>query len=102
MKANATQIRAALDQPKADMRLYLLHGPDEAGAMELAARLARAIGPDVERIDIDSKTLRSSPGALADEAASLSLFGGKRLIRVTGIDEFAVEAITLLLGAEQA
>lgn len=102
MKANATTIRTALDNPKPDTRFYLLHGPDEAGAMEMAARLARAIGPDVERIDIESKTLRSSPGQLADEAASLSLFGGKRLIRVTGIDEFAVEAVTLLLGAEQA
>ncbi|MCW3846788.1 DNA polymerase III subunit delta [Sphingomonas sp. LB-2] len=102
MKANATQIRAAIDNPKPDTRLYLLHGPDEAGANELAARLARAIGPDVERIDIESKELRSSPGRLADEAASLSLFGGKRLIRVSGIDEFGAEAVALLLAAEAA
>jgi DNA polymerase-3 subunit delta len=102
MKASAAQIRAALDAPKPDTRLYLLHGPDEAGAAELAGRLARALGPDTERIDIDSKELRSSPGRLADEAASMSLFGGARLIRVTGADEFAVEAITLLLAAERA
>lgn len=102
MKASAAQIRAALDAPKPDMRLYLLHGPDESGATELAARLARALGPDAERVDIDSKTLRGSPGQLADEAASMSLFGGARLIRITGIDEHAVEALTLLLAAERA
>lgn len=102
MKASATQIRNAIDSPRPDIRLYLLHGPDEAGANELAARLARAIGPDVERIDIEAKELRSSPGRLADEAASLSLFGGKRLIRVTGIDEFGAEAAALLLAAEAA
>lgn len=102
MKASAAQIRAALDAPKPDTRLYLLHGPDESGAAELAARLARALGADAERIDIDSRELRSSPGRLADEAASMSLFGGARLIRVTGVDEFAVEAMTLLLAAERA
>jgi len=102
VKASPAQIRAALDAPKPDMRLYLLHGPDESGAMELAARLGRALGPDAERIDMDSKGLRSSPGQLADEAASMSLFGGARLIRVTGVDEHAVEAITLLLASERA
>lgn len=102
MKASGTQIRAELDSPNSKFRLYLLHGPDESGADELAARLARAMGPDVERVDMDSKTLRDSPGRLADEAASMSLFGSKRLIRVQGVDESAAEAINLLLNAEVA
>lgn len=102
MKATAPQIRAAMDAPKPELRLYLLHGPDESGAAELTTRLARALGSDAERIDIDGKELRSNPGRLADEAASMSLFGGARLIRVTGADEFTVEAMTLLLSAERA
>lgn len=102
MKASAAQIRSALDAPRDDIRLYLLHGPDESGATDLAARLARAIGPDVERVDLDAKTLRDSPGRLADEAASMSLFGSKRLIRVMGAEDAAVEAFALLLGAEVA
>ncbi len=102
MKASAAQIRAAVDAPKPDTRLYLFHGPDEAGASELAARLARALGPEAERIDVDMKALRDQPGRLADEAASLSLFGGVRYVRVSGIEEGAAEAVTLLLGAERA
>lgn len=102
MKASAAQIRAAVDAPKPDTRLYLFHGPDEAGAADLAARLARALGPEAERVDIDMKMLRDQPGRLADEAASLSLFGGTRYIRVSGIEEGAAEAVTLLLGAERA
>jgi DNA polymerase III subunit delta len=102
MKASAAQIRAELDAPGSKVRLFLLHGPDESGADELAGRLARALGPDVERIDLDSRILRDSPGRLADEAASMSLFGSKRLIRVQGVDEGAVEAFSLLLGAEVA
>lgn len=102
MKASAAQIRAAVDKPKPETRLYLFHGPDEAGAADLADRLARALGPQAERVDLDMKALREQPGRLADEAASLSLFGGARYIRLSGIEESAGEAISLLLGAERA
>jgi DNA polymerase III subunit delta len=102
MKATASQIRAAVDKPNPDTRLYLFHGPDEAGAAELAERLARALGPEAERVDVDMKSLRDQPGRLADEAASLSLFGGVRYVRVAGIEEGAIEAVTLLLEAERA
>lgn len=102
MKASAAQIRAAVDKPNPATRLYLFHGPDESGAAELAERLARALGPEAERVDIDMKALREQPGRLADEAASMSLFGGARYIRVAGIEEGVGEAIALLLGAERA
>lgn len=101
MKATAPQIRAAMSAPSPDIRLYLLHGPDEAGAADLAARLARALGPDVERVDFDGPTLRADPARLADEAASLSLFGGRRYLRATVGDE-ACEAAQALLDAPRA
>lgn len=102
MKANFNQIRAALDAPSPDIRLYLLHGPDEAGAADLAQRLARTMGPEAERVDLDGAALRGDPARLADEAASLSLFGGKRFIRVAGAGEESLAALTTLLDAEQA
>lgn len=101
MKASAAQIRGAVDKPNPSTRFYLFHGPDEAGGAELAERLARALGPDVERIDLDMKALREQPGRLADEAASLSLFGGVRFVRILGIEEGAGEAVALLLAAER-
>ncbi|MDH4742448.1 DNA polymerase III subunit delta [Sphingomonas sp. CBMAI 2297] len=102
MKANATQIRAAIEKLNPDTRLYLFHGPDEAGAADLAAKLGKALGPEAERIDLDMKALREQPGRLADEAASLSLFGGARYVRLLGVEEGAAEAIGLLLNAERA
>ncbi len=102
MKVNAGQLGAAIDRANPDIRLYLLHGPDEAGAMDYAQRLARAMGKDAERIDLDGATLKAHPGRLADEAAALSLFGGKRFIRVTGMGEESAEAISLLLDAPAA
>lgn len=102
MKANASQLRQAIDAANPAIRLYLLHGPDESGAREWAARLGRAMGPDAERVDLDGATLKSDPGRLATEAASLSLFGGARHIRVAAMGEESADAIALLLQAEQA
>lgn len=102
MKATESQARAALDRPAPDVRLYLLHGPDEAGAAALAERLAKALGPEAERVDLDAATLKSDPARLADEAASLSLFGGVRWIRSVGVGEDAAPAALALLEADRA
>ncbi|EPR18970.1 DNA polymerase III subunit delta [Sphingobium indicum IP26] len=102
MKANRGQIEKALDAPPPDCRFFLLHGPDEAGSAALAKRLERAMGPDAERIDLDASTLRDDPARLADEAASFSMFGDRRWIRVTGMGEESLPALTALLEAEAA
>lgn len=102
MKANARDIRSALERPSPDIRLYLLHGPDASATQELAAVLAKAMGADAERIDLDGATLRSDPARLSDEAASLSLFGGARYIRVSPAGEECLEAFTALLEADHA
>lgn len=102
MKANDNELRAALDKPRANIRFILLYGPDEAGARSHAVRLARAMGPEAERIDLDGGVLKADPGRLAAEAASISLFGEARHIRVTGVGDESVEAFELLLGAPTA
>lgn len=90
-----------LPKLRPDVRLYLFHGADEAGAGELARQLAAAL-PESERIDLDGAALRKEPGRLADEAASASLFGDARLIRAQPIGEESLEALTLLLDAPHA
>ncbi len=102
MKLKPEQVGAKLDRPGPDIRLYLFHGPDSAGALALAARLAKGMGEGTERVDMDGAMLKARPGMLADEAASLSLFGDRRHIRVTGMGEESVEAVTLLLNAASA
>ncbi|WP_242126852.1 DNA polymerase III subunit delta [Sphingobium sp. Sx8-8] len=102
MKANRGQIEKALDAPPADCRFFLLYGPDEAGSATLVKRLERAMGPEAERIDLDISTLRDDPARLADEAASFSMFGDKRWIRVNGMGEESLPALTALLEAEAA
>lgn len=94
-------MRARLEAPDADTRLYLLHGPDEAGAHALAAMLGKALGAGVERIDFDGAMLKGNPGRLTEEAASPSLFGEQRYIRISAAGEESLEALTLLLAAER-
>lgn len=102
MKASETRIRQALDRPSPDIRLYLLYGPDESAALALAERLGRAMGPEAERVDLDGAALRGDSARLADEAASLSLFGTARYIRVTGVGDESTAAVEALLAAERA
>jgi len=102
VKANRAEIERALDRPSEQVRCYLLHGPDEAGSRALAERLARAMGADAERIDLDATALSKDPALLADEAASTSLFGGARWIRVRANGDEVTEAVEALLQAPQA
>ena len=88
-----------LPKLRPDVRLYLFHGNDDAGAADLARRLTVAL-PDAERVDLDGATLKRDPGRLADEAASMSLFGDARLVRAT-IGEESLEAVQLLLDADR-
>lgn len=101
MKANRPQIEKALDAPNPETRIYLLYGPDEAGSAALAKRLERAMGEGAERIDLDAATLKADPARLTDEAASFSMFGDKRWVRVLGAGEESVAAVEALLQAPQ-
>lgn len=102
MKASRGEIERALDKPADTIRCFLLHGPDEAGSRALADRLGKAMGADAERIDLEGGTLARDPALLADEAASTSLFGGARWIRVRANGDEIADAVDALLAAPQA
>ena len=102
MKPEEARLRKALDAADPGVRFYLLYGPDEAGSRALSDRLAAAMGPDAERIDLTSGQLKADPARLADEAAAISLFGGKRWIRLEPATDDALEAVQALLEAPAA
>ncbi|OYX16295.1 MAG: DNA polymerase III subunit delta [Sphingomonadales bacterium 32-67-7] len=100
--AKYPQMEKAMGAPSPDIRIFLLYGPNESDNMTLVKRLEKAMGDQAERIDLDGATLRGDPARLADEAASLSMFGDRRWIRVSGAGEESVAAIEALLSAPQA
>ena len=92
----------ALRAPGADVRFFLLYGPDEAGSRALGKMLAASMGAGAERIDLTGPELKSDPARLSDEAASLSLFGGARYIWVEPAGDDAAEAVQGLVDIAQA
>jgi DNA polymerase-3 subunit delta len=64
--------------------------------------MAAAAGAGAERIDLSGSELKSDPARLADEAASISMFGGGRYIVVDPAGEESIEAVAALIGAPAA
>jgi DNA polymerase-3 subunit delta len=89
----------------ADVRLILFHGPDEAASADLAAQLVAYLAPggdEMAVVTLAPALLKSDPARLADEAAAVSMFGDRRVVRVDGVSEEVGEAVDLLLTAPAA
>ncbi|HEY3918453.1 MAG TPA: DNA polymerase III subunit delta [Stellaceae bacterium] len=86
MKLAGARIAAFVKSPDAGMRAALVYGPDAGLVKERTERIARAICADLgdafRVAEIDADALAHDPARLNDEAASLSLTGGRRLIRI--------------------
>ena len=102
MKANRPQVERALKSPTAETRFFLLYGPDESSSRALAKSLAAAVGENGERVEITGSELKADPARLADEAASISLFGGPRYIIVEPAGDEVVPAVEALIGTPAA
>ncbi len=98
MKASKAQIERALKAPDPATRFLLLYGPDESGSRALAGLLA----PGAERIELSGAELKADPARLADEAASISLFGDTCAILVTASGDEVLPAVEALLEAPAA
>ena len=86
MKLTAARVAAFLQRPDQAIRAVLLYGPDTGLVRERADTLARSVCPELKdpfRVaDLSGSGLAADPARLADEAAQLSLIGGRRVIRV--------------------
>ena len=86
MKLAAGQIDGFLRRPDPQMRAVLLFGPDAGLIRERADMLARAICPDLRdpfRVaELTGAIVAADPARLGDEAAQISLMGGRRVVRL--------------------
>jgi len=89
--------------PDADFPLILLYGPDRGLVSERAALLAKKTGIALDdpfsTIRLEASEIDSDPAKLGDEARTLSLFGGKRLIWLRGVmaQKGVIEAVKWLI-----
>ncbi len=86
MKIAPARLAAFLQRPDPEIRALLLYGPDAGLVRERADNLARTVCADLAdpfRVaDLNGAALAADPARLADEAAQLSLIGGRRVVRV--------------------
>jgi DNA polymerase III subunit delta len=85
-------------------RLYLIAGPDESTCAALCDHLVGLVGRDAERIELAGDELKRDPARLATEAASLSLFAGARVVRlsIAGGGDDCLAAVEALFAADAA
>ncbi len=91
-RASAKFLRA----PDRGCRAILLFGPDGGLVRERGASLARLVADDLAdpfRVsELTGEMIEGDPARLADEAAALSLSGGRRVVRVRPAGNEAAEA----------
>jgi DNA polymerase-3 subunit delta len=100
-KLAPSRIAAFLQRPDPEIRAVLLYGPDEGLVRERAGIVARTICPDLNdpfRVaDLGAAALAADPARLTDEAAQLSLTGGRRVVRVRGAGDPLAKLFTEFL-----
>jgi DNA polymerase-3 subunit delta len=98
VKASKSSIGRSVDQPDPKIRFYLFLGQDEAQSRALAARLLQALG--ASKFALSASEVKGNPALLVDEAASLSLFGERRLIWIEPAGNDLAEAVESLLALD--
>jgi DNA polymerase III subunit delta len=82
-------------RPPSGLRAALVYGPDQGLVHERADALARSVVGDLSdpfRVaELDNSVLVSDPARFFDEAAALSMTGGRRVVRVTGAGNVQAE-----------
>jgi len=97
MKLAKGNLAGALDRPNPNVRFYLFYGGDESQSRAHGERLLTALG--AEKTTVSASAVKSDPALLADEAAAIGLFGGRRAIWVEPAAEEIADAVEALLQA---
>ena len=100
MKVDTARIQALYRRWPDDVRLVLLHGQDAAASRDHADQLARQFDDPANPMAVETlagSTLSSDPQSLVAAAGMMSMFGDRTLVRVEGLEEDGLAAITALL-----
>src|SRR5690606_17009758 len=96
----AHEVARYLARPDLSEGIFLAYGPDGGLVRETAQRLIRQLSGDdpasASLTIFDGPELDAEPGRLVMEARSVSLFGGKRIIRVRNATKSLVMPLTEL------
>ncbi len=98
MRVTSSEADKLSAQPPKAWNAVLLFGPNSGLVRERADKFAQAVVPDLKdafRIaDLGADVLRKDPARLGDEAGAISMFGGRRVVRVRDATDGLSELFT--------
>lgn len=104
MKVAPSAVASLLREPDPDIGAVLIYGPDEGLVRERSDQLARAVVGDLadpfRYAELAPAALRDEPALLWDEAAALSLTGGRRVVRIRGATDAVADTMASFVGDE--
>ena len=88
-------------KPPANVVAVLVYGPDSGLVRQRIEKLTRSVVEDLadpfRLADISDSELKSDPARLADEAAAISMLGGRRVVRLRGLSDGASKVLAAFL-----
>jgi DNA polymerase-3 subunit delta len=96
VKVPPQRVAALLRDPGA-CRVVLLYGEDHGMIRDRATTLVRAVAGAPDDPFLVAELVREDVGRLADEAASLALTGGRRVVRLRETTDTATEQVAAIL-----
>jgi DNA polymerase-3 subunit delta len=95
MKVKPSEADRTARHPPRGLVAALIFGPDSGLIRERAETLLKTVVDDLgdpfRVADLDEQTLAGDPARLFDEAASISMLGGRRVVRVRGASNALAE-----------
>ncbi|GHU04044.1 DNA polymerase III subunit delta [Alphaproteobacteria bacterium] len=102
-KLSGSRIEAFIKAPDPACRAVLIYGPDAGLVFERLTRLTGSVVPDLDdpfRIsEFNAAMLKSDPARLADEVFSISMTGGRRVVRIRQASDSLTKIMQDVLGA---
>src|SRR6185503_15306490 len=102
----ATELIALLSNSRKAPSAILIHGADRSAVYELCQRVVKKITDSGdETLNVSRLTeaqVVSSPGRLYEEFSSISMFGGNRLVWVSGAGDALTKSLEPILSSEIA
>jgi DNA polymerase-3 subunit delta len=92
--------RYVVNPPKG-LTIALVYGPDTGLVQERAEKLLKTATPDLtdpfNTVDLAEAAILADPARLADEAAAISMMGGRRSVRVRGAGNDLADIVEVLV-----
>lgn len=97
VKIAANAVKGFVSKPPPDIRVVLCYGPNSGLSREIMKSLALQVVPSLDDpfsvCEISAENLKSDPVILADEAAAISMSGGRRVILLRDVGDAAGDAV---------